>query len=1074
MRAWGDLKYSCHFHTRHMSTYLWKYYFDDDIQNFQRLLANATYNASAFFRGGQGGRGINGGALTSQGASLATSPNLTSKIRKSHGLNSPGGSSWTVISKPSANLTLTRADLNWKDSHGITLLHHLAASQHENALQFGLALLQAPFIDLYIQDTESGWTALHRALYFGNIRLARALINRDLHDAAGPSNVGIFHQTSGLIKIKDWEGNSPFDVYGASIVDRAIRQASAIPLLSGTSDDEENEMPHGVTGDDDVTSTAEVAPRVNIQGDETFTFGSNKNFTLGFGNEDDRQYPERIILERPEYLIQRFFAENQAKSLEPVHIDSPLYPGNSRPLNEVPALIRHRPIVIQDIQLSKLHSAILTTDPEANLYVCGFGPGGRLGTGDEITRFHFVGIGGGGLMRKKIIDIGLGQNHTIAISSQGEVFTWGSNAFGQLGHSVASSSLGDEEPVQLLPRQVFGPLKREIVVGAAASRIHTVVQTASSLYTFGKNDGQLGLVDSDARSLIVQHIPRKIAASLFFAPIKSISAIDRATICLLENHDVWVFANYGYTKLAFPNESPFNEFPSWDSSIMRRKNPEDRIRKVTSGGDTICAVSSMGDVFTINVSRKAQPDSGVTSSTTNPSKIRSALSNPLKVWSARKDHMAVRDVAVGQDDSIIICTDSGSVWRRIRRAKVKNANSPGSAEYKPKDYKFSRVGGLTRVTAVRSSAFGAYAAVRKDCNVCQTQIEVDNKRIWKDLHPLLAFRRLEVEEDSDTEMPAPRFWRPSTPADCTATIRRAVLSDTKLEERLVTLLKDEDASERSTYDLRMKTTSSDMIIPAHEFVVTGRSDILRQALSRFRQIYYFSIPDIMTIEYDHDGRILISFPNADFITILNLVLYMYTDSVIDVWRHTKRSPELGFRYRQIRLELMKVASHLGLPGLEQAARLMVEPSKILDQDMRQAIRQAGYFQTGDIEIRLSGSSVRVHSALMCQRCPFFEGLFHGRAGGLWLSSRREKNQELAERITVDLEHVELDTFRLILQHLYADMDDEIFDNVVTENCDAFLDLVIDVMSVANELMLDRLQQCCQMMLGRFGVLHFGE
>lgn len=43
-----------------------------------------------------------------------------------------------------------------------------------------------------------------------------------------------------------------------------------------------------------------------------------------------------------------------------------------------------------------------------------------------------------------------------------------------------------------------------------------------------------------------------------------------------------------------------------------------------------------------------------------------------------------------------------------------------------------------------------------------------------------------------------------------------------------------------------------------------------------------------------------------------------------------------------------------------------------------------------------------------------------------------------------------------------------FDEVVSADLDAFLDLVMEVMSVANELMLDRLAQCCQKMLGRFG------
>lgn len=1046
-----------------MSAYLWKYYFENDLEKFRQLLANATFSAAPPSKGGHGGKGRNAGAVTSTVSSLATSPTVPIKSRISPGSGALSNSAGATSPRTTVALNLTRADLNWKDVNGITLLHYIASSNDsEIASNFGIALLEAPSLDLYIQDAESGWTALHRALYMGNINLARALINRDVQDSVAPASVSAVHIISGLIKIKDREGNSPFDVYGLSIANRIIRQASKIPLLSGSSEDEENEPAHGAPGEDGETLDGkETTPRVDVDGDEVFTFGSNKNFTLGFGDEDDRKNPERIVLKRPDHLLQRFHLENSSRQAA---IDTPSLSAR------LPALIQHRPIKIQDIQLSKFHSAVLTTDPEANLHVCGFGPGGRLGTGDETTRFQFVCVYGGGLMGKKIVHVALGQNHTIALTSRSEVFSWGCNSYGQLGYSSPSSQLPEEEPVQLLPRQIFGSIKREAIIGAAASRTHSVLHTVTSLYTFGKNDGQLGLVDSDARSLVQQTTPRKVAASLFTSSIKTVSAIERATGCLLENHEVWVFANYGYTKVSYQSESLYDYLQKRTYSASGHHKPENYICKITSGGGTICALSSMGDVFAVHVSQKLQPDAAFTSSTTNPPKIRGALSTPQKVWSLRKGHMAVRDVAVGQDSSIIICTEAGSVWRRVERVKVKSAKVPGSLGYKPKDYKFSRVGGLTKVNAVRSNAFGAYAAVRKDCDVLKTQIEVESKQLWKDLHPLLPFRNLVSEdEDSDTEVPAPRFWVPSLPASDTATIRRAVLTVPDLEERLAMLLKDEQASQRLAYDLSIKSTTSDIIFPVHEFILGGRSEVLRRGLEITRQNYYFGIPEVMTIEYDSRGKMLISFHGVDYITVLNLVLYVYTDVVVDVWRHTRGSPQLALRYRQIRLELMKLASQLHMPSLEHAVRVMAEPPKTMDQDLERAIRNSDYFNSADLEIELDGPSIKAHSSLLCRRCPFFEGLFNGRASGSWLASRREQVQASQEALKVDLKHVNPSIFQLVVQYLYADVDERLFDNVVTNDYDSFLDVIMDVMSLANELMLDRLQQCCQALLGRFGI-----
>lgn len=1042
---------------------LWKYYFENDVESFQQSLANATFNPSTPTKGGYGGKGAYAGAVGSPGSGLGISPSLSSKSRKSVGGTSLGSPGYSSYSKPGAGSNLTRADVNWRDSHGVTLLHNIASLPHESASRFAAALLQVPSLDLYMQDMESEWTALHRALYFGNVTIARALMNRDTYDVSHKLSITASHITNGLIKIKDREGNSPFDVYAASIASRIIHRESASLLLCGSTDDEENDA-SGTSDETDYGSRSlEIPLKESMKGDEVFTFGSNKNFTLGFGDEDDRQYPERVFLKRADHLMQRFFNEYQSRILGQGTVNSS--PSSvAQASSTLTALVQYQPMIIQDVQLSKLHSAILTTDPEANLYICGFGPGGRIGTGDETTRFQFVPIYGGGLSSKRVVNVGLGQNHTIAISSQGEVFTWGANSFGQLGYALPASRLNDKEPVQLLPRQVFGIIKREIVVGAAASRVHSVVHTASSVFTFGKNDGQLGLVDSDARSLRTQTTPRKVAAALFSSNVSSVSAIDKATICLLENHEVWIFANYGYTKMSFTPEVSDQFF----HNSAKYHDAQNQICKVTAGGDTICAMSSMGDVFTVTVSQKVHSDATTsTSSTTNPSKIRGALSYPQRVWSLRKAHMAVQDVAVGEDGSIIICTNSGSVWRRVKRAKIKDANISGIAGYKAKDYKFSRIGGLTRITAVRSSTFGAYAAVRRDCDVLKTQVEVDSKTIWKDLYSLLPFHALGSEpEDSDTEEPQLRFWISNQPANDTASIRQAILTTSNLEERLATLFGNNQLLQQSAYDIRLRTTKSGLLIPVHEFILAGRSEVMRRSLKIFRQSYYFSIPEVITIEYDADGKVLVSFPGVDLITVLNLALYIYTDTVVDVWRD-KRRPSEVVRYRQIRLEVMKIASHLEMAGLEQAVRAMAEPAKTLHHDMEHAIRQPSYFMAGDLNIELDGSSIQVHSALVCQRCPFFEGLFNGRAGGRWLSSRREGAEE-QEAIKVNMNHVHPSIFQYILRHLYADMDDNLFEDTVTPDFEAFIDLILDIMFLANELMLDRLQQCCQKVLGRFG------
>ena len=1045
-----------------MSSFLWKALYQDDADSFRHILESASYNVrdrTHTQKGHGGGHGIkSGAAVGSPGSYLATSPITAAKPRKSGGISRGNPS------------TLTRTDINSKDANGLTLLHHAATGNSEHSLDFATALLQHPLTDLYVQDLENGWTALHRAFYFGNISIALIILNREAEDllAHGTSNP---HKT--LIKIKDREGHGPFDVLGATIRDHRATTTERVRRATNSSSDEDT---NNEGAGSEAHSWSARLKNQGLQGDEVYTFGSNKNITLGFGDEDDRHFPERITLRRPLHLLQRFYKERIEREAKKWSNTDPAFSETllaetfpPKPASQLPAVVRSKSVIIHDVQMSKLHTAVLTTDPESNLYVCGHGPGGRLGTGSEATQFAFVCIEGGALAHKKVTAVALGYNHTIALSDEGGMFSWGSNGFGQLGYALPTSPTRDDEPIQTLPRQIFGPLKRETVIGIAASRIHSVAFTSSSLYTFGKNEGQLGIVDSDARSLTSQDIPRRVAASLFSSSIISANAIDHATVCLLDDRDVWVFANYGYAKLSFSLGSFTNYFLK-ESFLTTRYDSEPYIAKVTAGGNTICARSSAGEIYTVSISNSAEGSVSNTS-TTNPSKIRSALSQPHKIWSPRKGYMRATDVDVDQDGSIILTTEVGSAWRRVKRAKVKDASASGTGEYQTKDYKFSRIPNLTRVTAVRASGYGAYAAVRRDCDVIESSTIVENMTLWKDLLPLLPFYPLiksSLDSDSEDENPPLRFWQGSRkPPDITL-VKRQLLETSNLEKDVLELTQQHANDSTSTYDMMIGCTASDVRIPIHSFILCSRSPAINHGVNQFHQLGFFSIRDVLTIEFDKAGDVFINFTGIDFLSLANFVLYLYTDNIVDYWHYTKRAPKLAFRYRQIRVEVMKIASKLEMRNLEPAVRQMIDPKLSLNLDLERAYREGTLENNGDIVIQLEDAEVRVQSALVCQRCPFFEGLFHGRAGGRWLDARRSTMTDASDAVKVDLRHIQPEIFALVLRHISADTGEELFDDVVTDGFDAFVDLVIDVLGVANELMLDRLSQICQKVLGRYG------
>ena len=732
-------------------------------------------------------------------------------------------------------------------------------------------------------------------------------------------------------------------------------------------------------------------------------------------------------------------------------------------LSTAPSMVLNRPLIIRDVVLSKFHSAVLTTDPVSNLYICGVGRGGRLGLGDENTRFNYVPVQGG-LSEKSIAQVALGQNHTMAVTDSGELWTWGSNANSQLGYTLPAPMKKDEEPSSTSPRQVFGPLKKESILGVAASALHSVAHTGLSLYCWGKNIGQLALMDADSRSLDVQTVPRKVAASLFPSPIVTVSAIDKATTCLLANHTVVCFASYGYNIVKFPPADSLSNYrPSSASMSTRYEASRNQIQHITSGGETVAALTARGDLYTFGLNQR--PDANATAtSTTNPSKIKGAITQPQCVWSARRE--GVRSVGVGEHGSVIICTESGAAWRRVKRAKAKDAYVHHFSEAKRKDFKFQRVPYITKVVSVRASPFGTFAAVRGDVDVMRKQIAVAGPSLWDDLAPLNPLCDFQASEPGPEDKDTHKFWDAGTLEKRLGSIAYEILKSPDLDADLRRHLTTFSYQNEPLGAVLRTSLSPDLGIPVHSWLLSARSSTIRTAMAQHRKTQQpYTHGDTFRVEVE-SGLIVITVLGLDLMSVLNLVLYMYCDRVIPAWNYTRQAPPLAHRYRQIRSELMKVAARLEMPKLEAAVRLQTEPKRSMDEDFRRAIKDRRFFEDGDALLELDGLEIPVHSALVCQRCPWFEGLFHGRSGGMWLADRRER-QGSADPVRIDLKHVEPATFKYVLEHIYSDSGEDLFDAVVAASTDDLMDLIMDVLATANELMLDRLSEICQKVMGKF-------
>lgn len=209
-----------------MSHLLWKYYWENDVDKFRRLLAPTSYNTQNVSKS----PAVGSSSFTARSpGGLGTSPRLVAKQRRASGHHQ------TPAKSKDASQNLGRAEINSRDHAGLTVLLRAASSTDPNARDFVQLLIEHPAIDLYAQDPESGWNALHRSLYAGNVSIARLLLERERMDLTS-HNVTSVNKVGLLIKTKDHEGNSPFDVYNSTIAARSLKSIEDASSSDSNSD----------------------------------------------------------------------------------------------------------------------------------------------------------------------------------------------------------------------------------------------------------------------------------------------------------------------------------------------------------------------------------------------------------------------------------------------------------------------------------------------------------------------------------------------------------------------------------------------------------------------------------------------------------------------------------------------------------------------------------------------------------------------------------------------------------------------------------------------------------------------
>ena len=233
-------------------------------------------------------------------------------------------------------------------------------------------------------------------------------------------------------------------------------------------------------------------------------------------------------------------------------------------------------VKIKAIAAGSAHTVLL--DEDGNVWTAGSNSYGQIGIAVGYTStFTQVTNGISGV---KITAIAAGEQHTVLLDANGNVWTAGSNFYGQLGR--------DENKGAFISNSTFKQVTDGIgIIVIAANGWHTVLLDANgNVWTAGWNEhGQLGRTDSNASTFTQVTVGDGVK-------IKAIAAGSYHTVLLDSKGNVWTagYNDYGQLGRTDSNTSTFTQVTNGISGV--------KITAIAAGGQHTVLLDANGNVWT--------------------------------------------------------------------------------------------------------------------------------------------------------------------------------------------------------------------------------------------------------------------------------------------------------------------------------------------------------------------------------------------------------------------------------------------------------------------------------------------
>ncbi|KAK9506239.1 hypothetical protein O3M35_008210 [Rhynocoris fuscipes] len=253
---------------------------------------------------------------------------------------------------------------------------------------------------------------------------------------------------------------------------------------------------------------------------------------------------------------------------------------------------------IRTIACGKSHTLVVTTAGE--IYSCGSNDYGELGHDNSRTKLNLV----SGLSAYKMKYAACGENHSMALNEWGQVFTWGSDKYGQLGVNSFGEDVRKPKIVKILATY-------NVIQIACGYRHCLALTNKGELYAWGSNEyGQLGL------GLKVKSVPQPTrVSSLNGLPIALIACGAHHSFVISKSGAVYGWGKNRFGQLGLNSEVD-HIYPCQLKTLRSIK-----VKYIVCGEDFSVFLTQDGGVMTCGAGQYGQLGHGSTSNEILPRKV---------------------------------------------------------------------------------------------------------------------------------------------------------------------------------------------------------------------------------------------------------------------------------------------------------------------------------------------------------------------------------------------------------------------------------------------------------------------